>query len=197
MSGHEMGDDEAARMGATRHARTMLPYGDMVRNLFKLMGSTEADLMHAAVGMCGEAAELLEADTRANVIEELGDFEFYLEALRQHSGLSRHGVLHPGDALPVSLALVGPMLCVHAGRVLDLVKKSWVYGKVLDRAKLAYELAHIEVSLAGYRNLMDAPRELVLAQNQTKLAIRYPDGVYTDLHAQQRLDKAEGQSPAQ
>lgn len=39
-----------------------VPYDQMVANLFKRMGSREASLLHAAVGLSGETAELLAAD---------------------------------------------------------------------------------------------------------------------------------------
>ena len=51
------------------------------------------------MGICGEAGELLDAVKKAviyrknldrtNVIEELGDIEFYLEGFRQSVGISR------------------------------------------------------------------------------------------------------------
>ena len=56
-------------------------------------------LMHAAVGVSGEAGELLDAVKkcwayhkpidRVNVVEELGDLEFYMEAVRQQLDISR------------------------------------------------------------------------------------------------------------
>lgn len=56
-------------------------------------------LIHMAVGVSGEAGELLNAIKkrviyrkpldRQNVIEELGDIEFYLEGLRQSLEISR------------------------------------------------------------------------------------------------------------
>lgn len=54
----------------------------------------KVDLMHAAVGISGEAGELLDAVKKAviynkpldvqNIIEELGDMEFYMEQLRNN-----------------------------------------------------------------------------------------------------------------
>lgn len=62
-----------------------------------------ADLLHMAVGVSGEAGELLDAVKKAaiyakpidleNVIEELGDLEFYLEGIRQNLGISREETL--------------------------------------------------------------------------------------------------------
>lgn len=80
-------------------------YPDMVKTLFKTQGfNAEADAMlHAAVGVAGEAGELLDAVKKVwaygkvldyeNAIEELGDLEFYMEALRQQIGVSREDVL--------------------------------------------------------------------------------------------------------
>ncbi len=57
------------------------------------------DMLHAAVGISGEAGELLDAVKKAviynkpldreNVIEELGDLEFYMAQLRQRLGVTR------------------------------------------------------------------------------------------------------------
>lgn len=62
-----------------------------------------AHLLHMAVGVSGEAGELLDAVKKAaiyvkpidreNVIEELGDLEFYMEGLRQGLGITREETL--------------------------------------------------------------------------------------------------------
>lgn len=59
----------------------------------------KADLLHMAVGVSGEAGELLDCIKkhviynkpldRANAIEELGDIEFYLNRLRNVLGITR------------------------------------------------------------------------------------------------------------
>jgi NTP pyrophosphatase (non-canonical NTP hydrolase) len=64
-----------------------------------LMTADDAHLMHMAVGISGEAGELLDAVKKAviyqkdldmvNVEEELGDIEFYLEGIRQGLGITR------------------------------------------------------------------------------------------------------------
>ena len=63
----------------------------------------QSHLLHMALGIFGEAAELLEAITNhvihgdpldlENVVEELGDGEFYQEGLRQGLGISREDTL--------------------------------------------------------------------------------------------------------
>lgn len=81
--------------------------GDMheqlVIDLFKDMGSHSANLMHAVVGISGESGELLDAVKKhwaynkpldmENIIEELGDIEFYMRALRKLLNISREQVL--------------------------------------------------------------------------------------------------------
>lgn len=62
-----------------------------------------AHQLHMAVGISGEAGELLDAVKKAaiyckqidlnNVIEELGDLEFYMEGLRQGLGITREQCL--------------------------------------------------------------------------------------------------------
>lgn len=63
----------------------------------------KADLLHMVVGVSGEAGELLDAVKKAviynkemdleNVIEELGDLEFYMSKIRQIVGITREEIL--------------------------------------------------------------------------------------------------------
>lgn len=63
----------------------------------------QAHLLHMAVGISGEAGELLDAVKKhaiyqksldvTNVVEELGDLEFFMEGLRAALGISRDEVL--------------------------------------------------------------------------------------------------------
>lgn len=63
----------------------------------------KVDTLHMAVGVSGEAGELLDAVKKyvvynktldfENVVEELGDLEFYMEGLRQRLNISREETL--------------------------------------------------------------------------------------------------------
>ena len=92
-----------------------MTHAELVRNLTKpgkeiasQMDENRAQFMHMAIGVAGEAGELLDAMKRVviynkfidldNVIEELGDMEFYLEGLRQGLGISRELVLEANIA---------------------------------------------------------------------------------------------------
>lgn len=71
------------------------PGADIVRSLTP----GRANALHMAVGVSGEAGELLDAVKkyviydkpvdRANIIEELGDLEFYMQGLRAEFGITR------------------------------------------------------------------------------------------------------------
>lgn len=88
----------------------MKEHAEMVRVLAKSgeqiakeLTPADAHLLHMAVGVSGEAGELLDAVKkgaiyrkpydRVNLIEELGDLEFYLEGLRQGLGVTREETL--------------------------------------------------------------------------------------------------------
>ena len=80
--------------------RTLAKSGDVIADE---MTGTDAHLLHMAVGVCGEAGELIDAIKKAviyrkpldrqNVIEELGDLEFYMEGLRQGLEITREECL--------------------------------------------------------------------------------------------------------
>lgn len=63
------------------------------------MDPDQIDLVHAILGISGEAGELLDqvkkhviynkALDRGNMVEELGDLEFYMEQLRQRLKITR------------------------------------------------------------------------------------------------------------
>jgi NTP pyrophosphatase (non-canonical NTP hydrolase) len=89
---------------------TTITHPELVRALVKpgselLLSLTagKCDMWHAATGIVGEAGELIDAIKkhviynkpldRENVIEELGDLEFYMEQLRQRLSITREETL--------------------------------------------------------------------------------------------------------
>lgn len=81
----------------------IISYETFVCNLVKKMPSTSEDLNHMIIGIAGEAGEICDAIKKNtiygktldlnNVIEELGDLEWYMAGLRQMLGISRRTVL--------------------------------------------------------------------------------------------------------
>ena len=74
--------------------------GEAIRNAIT---AEACHLLHMAVGISGESGELLDAIKkvviygkpidRKNVVEELGDLEFYMEGLRQGLNITREETL--------------------------------------------------------------------------------------------------------
>lgn len=97
----------------TGNYHTTVRYDQFVKNLLK--ADTDAMMkIHAAVGVAGEAGELLDAikkvyiygqaltnDRVMNIIEELGDLEFYMQAMRNLFGIDRATILNT-NALKLS-----------------------------------------------------------------------------------------------
>jgi NTP pyrophosphatase (non-canonical NTP hydrolase) len=77
----------------------------------------------------------------------------------------------------------------EAGEVLDMVKKTWIYGKPLDRAKLVEEMGDILFYYFGLMQEHGLTLDEIAEANYTKLATRYPNG-YTDAAAIARADVA-------
>jgi NTP pyrophosphatase (non-canonical NTP hydrolase) len=80
-----------------------MSYSEFVSARFTKRHEGDDGLMHCAVGIAGEAGELLDAVKKlwvygkaldhANAIEELGDIEWYMEAMRGLLGVTRDQVI--------------------------------------------------------------------------------------------------------
>lgn len=77
----------------------------------------------------------------------------------------------------------------EGGELLDAVKKHWVYNKPLDAANVLEELGDNLFYMQKILNMFGWTWADVRMANRNKLSKRYPDGIYTDAHAQARLDK--------
>jgi len=85
---------------------TIIGYDTFVDVRFKkdLSGNQETlPLLHAAVGMAGEAGEFLDEVKKLwiygkptdlqKLVKEMGDLEFYMQAARNHLGITREEVI--------------------------------------------------------------------------------------------------------
>jgi NTP pyrophosphatase (non-canonical NTP hydrolase) len=87
----------------------VIRYDDFVQKLFK-EDTYSQQMNHAALGVCGEAGELADAIKKhihygkpldkKNVLEELGDLRFYIQAVMNLVGISEKEILqHNADKL--------------------------------------------------------------------------------------------------
>lgn len=79
-------------------------------------------------------------------------------------------------------------LAGESGEVLDHVKKTWVYGKPFDYAKVLEEMGDTLHYFTMMCIKMGISWEDVIANNVTKLKKRYPNG-YSDADAIARADQ--------
>lgn len=180
-------------------------YDVMIQQLFKPMATVQDQIMHAAIGISGEVAELLTADSMTNVIEECGDVEFYIEALKQQftpTFISVGMYKLPFSIETINLGNVFTNMVIVAGELLDLAKKTWAYTKPLDEPKMTYLIMVLEVNLEKLYEMVSILRDDVKMTNQIKLigpGGRFESGFYSDGAAIARADKTErkfiGQKP--
>lgn len=179
----------------------VVSYSEMVKRLFKPMEGVGARMMHAAIGCAGESGEIRESMTRDNLIKELGDFEFYVEAAWQQ--MEQKDLLRYGIERAVSMYGVpafGDMvdeLHLLSSQFIDLSKKVWVYGgsKGMRDEEIAELLVKMEATLAGFYGFLGVTRQEVQFTNMKKLIggengkpARYASGHYSDAEALARAD---------
>lgn len=88
---------------SSRHCKLVSKLKKPAADIHSSLDSQKCDLLHMAIGICTEAGELLDAIKKHifyekqldenNVIEELGDLEFYMEGLRQCLSIDRAEIL--------------------------------------------------------------------------------------------------------
>lgn len=185
-------------------------YDQMVMNLIKpgedILESLNPDtinILHMAVGIMGETTELVEAidlSDNENILEELGDIEFYFKGLSQALGMhivDEHAHLRYSDwgYRPIS-----EHLCIQAGNILDKAKRVSIYNKpcgegakdIVDMGKhmreyrslLAGLYAHDDIEATPYAARMHNRDKLLTSKNA-----RFKSGKYSDMEAHARNDK--------
>lgn len=184
--------------------------GELIR---QSLTAEDCDLFHMAGCLPGEAAELYDAimgkdeETREELMEELGDFEFYLTACRDLFGMVR-GVDTVGSITPSTSVnhLYGHavQLMRLSGHLWDVVKRIVIYRKDRNAPDKKYQdrslqnvaiiqLREIEVHFYGILGMLSIRLTDVCAANYDKLADadkgRYASGSYTDEQAQNRRDE--------
>jgi hypothetical protein len=170
-------------------------YSVMIRQLFKPMATVNDQLMHAAIGVSGEVAELFSLNSWKNIVEECGDIEFYVEALKQQfepdfASAMVHRTLYKRES--ITLQNVFGNMAIIAGEILDLAKKSWVYTKELDRGKMTFHIMMLEMNLERMYEILQLSRADIQHTNKVKLigpGGRFESGFYSDTAAIARADK--------
>jgi len=180
-------------------------------------------LLHAAIGICTETGELLEVLRYAivhetpleatSMREEAGDLFWYLALAGDALGLAPgkiFGDLHlpthpegprpvfPGDALE-SLSRLG----VETGKLQDILKRTFVYGKDFEPVRFENELRALSVAVEDVLYMGGDTVPATMEANIAKLETRYRSKAFTEGEATTRDLDAEraaltsGAPPAQ
>jgi NTP pyrophosphatase (non-canonical NTP hydrolase) len=187
-------------------------YTEFVRALFVNRSKGTQGVMHATMGMAGEAGELLDAIKKnyvynkaldyTNIIEELGDFEWYAEALRQSLGVTRDfvDIVETSEMLDASAAEFfgaakkAPLIFYATGlaslAAQGAVSAAWdlALGTITEIEGYLELLKRSDEILLKFYEEIGTSRRAVLHSNVEKLKKRYPAG-YTDTAAVARADK--------
>lgn len=126
-------------------------------------------LLHGAMGICTEVAELQNATDHVNVIEELGDIEWYMAVMRDVLVLTQKQIQDVEIDPPRGDRMIITEMVVAAGYLLDIVKKTIFYGKTLDSDMLGRGLATMELLLLRVRYVEGTSLEHVQDRNIEKL----------------------------
>lgn len=132
--------------------------------------------------------------------------DYVVEALQADAGAYRIAV-DKGEKIPYELFVTnlfnnmnnaqdalhhaGTGICSEAGEVIDITKGVKYYGKALNIDHLIEELGDVRFYYQAMLNMLGLTDEQIQQANIKKLSKRYPDGVFSNKHAQQRLDKIE------
>lgn len=140
----------------------------------------------AGMGLCGEAAEVLEVVLEAptetpcdltwphRLVKELGDVAWYVAELASSCELR---LVDAPDTLPDKTRVQAAMhLVLHAGALTDHLKKAVGHGHALDVKLVDVELRHVLAAVATIARTAGSDLQDVCEQNVAKLAARYPTG---------------------
>lgn len=160
-----------------------------------------AHILHMAVGISGEVAELIEAvrDGADNILEELGDIEFYFEGLLLHMGVNFELSPEYSDRMydDYNIRPLLEEMAIVAGGILDKAKRVAIYNKPMESQRL--QLLHLIKDLrslltCAYRHSeINASWRMARGLNMAKLLkgdnARYKSGRYSNEQANARADK--------
>ena len=196
-----------------KHVEMVLRLGKPGQTILETLTAWDCNLLHMGGCLPGEASELYDAVTESlgqdEMLEELGDFAFYLVAVRAAFKLKQWA---PGDAhickSPEENAL---QLMRISGHFWDVVKRITIYRKEMDKPDKKFDgksleqvagelLTKLEAHFLAILRFYGLTVEQVLQANWEKLADadkgRYASGTYSDSEAQNRRDKDPATQPS-
>lgn len=174
-----------------KHSEMAIRLAKSGQDILESLTPEDCDMTHMFGCVMGEAAELFEAfdepgHTRNEIIEELGDFEFYMAKVRDILKINRHN--KTGEKYLGSTKEHLIQIMILSGHLWDVAKKVVIYRQKIDEHRALLIVNEIEAHLNSIYSAMNYDIEEVLEANYAKLEQRY-GSKYSDKAAQQRKDK--------
>jgi NTP pyrophosphatase (non-canonical NTP hydrolase) len=133
-------------------------------------------LTHAAFGLGGEVAELRDAiasEERVNILEELGDFYWYLAIIE--NVCDTNFIFDDGSVIEGTVTEMVDDLEFQICRFMDALKRAIFYGTELSNDDLLFLGDDISLSLGNLCVKFESSVDEVRAANINKLKARYGD----------------------
>lgn len=168
---------------------TIPTYDQFVRKLFNRSGNPASDFTHAALGIVTEIHEYEFAKDPVNGLEELGDMQFYIVALRQVIEDVLGRPVESEEFVSIDLDGAKPWTgCTNvytlSTELLDHSKRWIGYGK---QPKDLVAVLNTALVLAYFANITGPypcdDYERIQAVNMAKLLKRYPGGEFDAFRA--------------
>lgn len=132
-------------------------------------------VLHAALGLTTEFAELITSEDRTNLKEEIGDLLWYCAILADYLGLNFNEVTLAADT-DVLEGHIHELQSVFfaIGEINDTIKRACFYGVELDRDRLAKNLGLVLLTIEYAIRHEKLTLEQCMEANIAKLKKRYP-----------------------
>lgn len=149
-------------------------------------GERATRLLHAAMGLVTETAELEDHTDKVNLIEEIGDCFWYIPIIQEVVRVDLQPILMA--RLDMGTAANNLRECRrYAAELIDLIGKRHIfYGKELDTNKVVEVTKKYTYYLVRYCASMQVRLEDAWEANIKKLEKRYPDLRFNGEHAVNR-----------
>lgn len=158
-------------------------------DILQQLTAEDCHILHMLIGVIGEVLELelavITQDhelTAAEVVEELGDIEFYL------TGLCISFSIDPSTDASTNKIGTLAQLRIAAEDLLTAIKRYIIYNQRDKYDNVRGALEYLRKCLRSYYTTHDIPQGEVLHKNIIKLRKRYGE-TYSDTAAKARKDK--------
>jgi NTP pyrophosphatase (non-canonical NTP hydrolase) len=171
--------------------QTIKDHQQLVLDTARNVDDREFCRLHAILGLCGEASELMEAISgmrdRSKLIDETGDVFWYAQLLALTFFTDRKTSLESFelnimDGTPIlytTLQDIAEEIQVIAGNMADILKKNVCHGAPLKSPDLFALYCRLVFKLQVMSLAISSNVDEVLRHNITKLRKRYPSGFST------------------